>query len=346
MNSEDLGIQLSDGCIQWLQHHHVSLVISTYQIGKILSIGHKQDGKYSAFERTFDRCMGMCLTQDGNGFYLSCKNQIWRFENILQQGEVINDYDKLYVPQSSSTTGDCHIHDLTVDKENKLVFVNTLFNCLATTSEINSFRPYWKPSFINKLVPEDRCHLNGLANREGKPFYVTVVGCSDEREGWRQLRGNGGVVIDITNNEIVSHGLSMPHSPRWYRESLWICNAGTGEFGRIDTTTGQFEPLAFCPGFMRGLAFCKNYAIIRVSKPRGNQLFNGLELNSALLRRDLKSICGILIINLYTGLIEHTIKFTGIVDEIYDVICIERCSNPMLIGLRGDEINHTISIER
>lgn len=342
---QDLDIQITQYCIEWLQKHHASIAISTYQIGKILTIGHQENGKYSAFERTFDRCMGMCASQNDNGFYLSCKNQIWRFENVLKKGEIKNGYDKLFVPQSSSTTGDCDIHDLTVDKENQLVFVNTLFNCLATTSNLYSFRPYWKPSFINKLVPADHCHLNGLAIRDGKPIYVTAASCSNKPDGWRQDRQNGGVVIDITKNVVITNGLSMPHSPRWYRENLWICNAGTGEFGKIDMSTGQFEPLVFCPGFMRGLAFCDDYAIIGISKIRGNELFNDLSISNTLCKKNMKSICGIAIVNLNTGIIDHTIEFDGMIEEIYDVICLKDCNNPALIGLKGDEINYTISIE-
>ncbi len=47
----------------------------------------------------------------------------------------------------------------------------------------------------------------------------------------------------------------MPHSPRVYRGKLWLLNAGTDYFGSIDLASGKFEPLTFCPGFLRGLAF-------------------------------------------------------------------------------------------
>lgn len=342
---EDLEIQISDGCIGWLQSHSVSFGLSTYQIGKLLSIGHTNEGRFSVFERTFDRCMGMCTTKNGNGFYLSCKNQIWRFENILQDGQIIDGYDKIFAPQSSTVTGDCDIHDLAVCNNNELVFVNTLFNCLATTSEARSFKRYWQPSFIDQLIPQDQCHLNGLTNRDGKPAYVTAVSCSSTPDGWRQHRQDGGVVIDIESNAVIASGLSMPHSPRWYRNNLWICNAGTGEFGTIDLQSGKFQPLTFCPGFMRGLAFYNNYAAVGLSKPRENQSFSGLSLDDSLSKRGQQSICGILIINLHNGEIEHSITFNGLIQEIYDVICIQNCRNPMLIGLKGDEINYTISIE-
>ena len=75
-------------------------------------------------------------------------------------------------------------------------------------------------------------------------------------------------MIDVASNEIVANGLSMPHSPRWYRNQLWLHNSGTGEFGTIDLNTGKFQPVAFCPGYLRGLAFVGDYAVVTLSKPR------------------------------------------------------------------------------
>ena len=51
---------------------------------------------------------------------------------------------------------------------------NTLFSCLAAASPTHTFRPLWRPPFVSRLAPEDRCHLNGLALRDGEPRYVTI----------------------------------------------------------------------------------------------------------------------------------------------------------------------------
>jgi uncharacterized protein (TIGR03032 family) len=71
------------------------------------------------------------------------------------------------------TTGDVDIHDIVVEADGRVVFVNTLFSCLATPVERHSFRPVWKPPYISRLAPEDRCHLNGLAMRDGSAAYAT-----------------------------------------------------------------------------------------------------------------------------------------------------------------------------
>jgi uncharacterized protein (TIGR03032 family) len=117
----------------------------------------------------------MGLWSNGQTILMSTLFQLWRFENALAPGEWHNGYDRLYVPQLAYTTGDLDIHDLHVDGQGQIVFVNTLFGCLATVSRTHSFKPLWKPPFISRLAAEDRCHLNGLAMKEGQPAYVTSV---------------------------------------------------------------------------------------------------------------------------------------------------------------------------
>ena len=182
--------------LAWLAEQRLSIALTTYQIGKLFSLGLKPSGELAVFERTFNRCMGLCPSADGNGFWMSSLYQLWRFENMLGPGEQADGYDRLYVPQLGITTGDCDIHDLAVDADGRLVFVNTLFSCLATTSESHSFRPLWQPPFISRLAAQDRCHLNGLALRDGQAAFVTAVSTSDAADGWRERRADGGVLIE------------------------------------------------------------------------------------------------------------------------------------------------------
>jgi uncharacterized protein (TIGR03032 family) len=339
--SLDVRFSCSRHFTQWLQEQNTTLAVSTYQTNRLFLLGLKPDGKLWAFERMFERAMGIWPIP--NGFYLATRYQIWRFENCLAAGEKYKDHDALFVPRISYTTGDLDLHDLAVDRDNRVLFANTLYSCLATVSERHSFEPIWKPPFITRYTPEDRCHLNGLTLRDGVPRYLTSISRSDVPAGWRKRRGDGGCLHDIESAEPITTGLSMPHSPRWHQGKLWVLNSGTGELGHVDLDSGKFEPLCFCPGYLRGLAFSGGYAIVGLSKPRQNRVFTDLTLDGNLSRRDAQAVCGLMIVNLGNGNIDHWCEFEGIVTELYDVQALPGFIRPMLLGFKNDEIQRLIS---
>ena len=328
---------------EWLAEHRLSLAFSTYQAGKLFFIGLQPTGRLSIFERTFNRSMG--LWSDGQTLWMTTLYQLWRFENALEKGENHQGYDRLYVPQLAYTTGDIDAHDISVDAEGRPIFVNTLFSCLAAPSEAKSFRPLWRPGFVSRLVPEDRCHLNGLAMENGRPRYVTAVGESDVADGWREKRVGGGVVVDVEEDRIVARGLSMPHSPRIYEGKLWLLDSGTGHFGFIEPSSGRFEPVAFCPGYLRGLWFHDRFAIVGLSQPRENKTFAGLPIDDALAKRGASPQCGLMVIDMKSGAAAHWLKIEGIVHELYDVVALAGVRRPMALGLKTDEIRRLLTIE-
>lgn len=337
-----LEIAASRQFVSWLASVNASLAFTTYRAGKVFLIGCQPDGRLSIFERTFNRCMGLCVA--GNGFYMSSLFQLWRFENILDPGQTYNGYDRAYVPIVGYTTGDLDIHDMAVDGNGRIVFVNTLFSCLATVGEKDSFAPLWRPPFVSKLAAEDRCHLNGLAMDDGRPAYVTAIASTDVADGWRDKRTDGGCVIDVRNNQVIATGLSMPHSPRLYRGTLWLLNSGTGEFGIVDPGTGRFQSVAFCPGYLRGLSFIADYAVVGLSKPRENRTFTGLPLDEALARRNAEAQCAIYVIDLRTGDAVHWLRIEGIVEELYDVVVLAGVRRPMAVGFKTDEIRRIVKV--
>ena len=333
----------SRGLYDWLSANRVSLAISSYQSGRVYLVGTNKTGQVTFFERLFERAMG--IVGNSQRLYLGSLYQLWRFENVLRPGEVIHgEHDKCYVPRNAQTIGDLDIHELGIQSNGKVVFVNTKYSCLAELSQTHSFKALWKPPFISKLAPEDRCHLNGLAMVEGRAKYVTAACKSDVVDGWRDRRADGGVVIDVDSNAIVCEGLSMPHSPRWANGKLWLLNAGSGHFGYVDFVHKRFVPLAFCPGFLRGLSIMGNYAAVGMSKPRYER-FEGLALDAELRRRDADPWCGVQILSLTTGDVVHWIRFEGEVSELFDVCFLQDVVNPMMIGLRNNEVCELITFE-
>lgn len=328
---------------QWLGAQRASLAFTTYQAGKVFMIGLQQDGNLSVFERTFERCMGLGHGQ--RGFWMSTLYQLWEFQDFIDPGEHDRGFDAVYVPVTGHTTGDIDIHDIHVRADGTPIFVATRFNCLATLADRGSFRPVWRPPFIDRLAAEDRCHLNGMAVQDDRPRYVTVVGRSNVVEGWRDHRRDGGMVLDVDSGEAVVTGLSMPHSPRLYQGKLWMLQTGTGEFGQVDLASGRFLPLCFLPGFARGLGFIGDYAVIGLSRPRENRTFEGLVLNERLAREGAEPKCAICIVNLKTGDVEHRLSIEGVVQELYDVAILPDVIRPKLLGFRNEDIRVTIRPE-
>lgn len=337
-------INFSSGLARFLQSQAISFGFTSYQSGRLYLVGHSTEQRLALHEATYPKAMG--IVGDANRIYLGTLTEVVRLENVLGANEVANTaHDKVYVPRNSQTTGSVDIHEIGIRRNGKVVFVNTAYSCLCEPSTTHSFKPIWKPSFISKLVREDRCHLNGLAMVDGEPRYVSAVCRSDVVDGWRDRRHDGGILIDITTDEIVGEGLSMPHSPRWHQDRLWVLNSGSGELGWINSKTKAFEPLTFLPGFLRGLSFHGDYAFVTLSKPRHGR-FEGLALDQKLKEKDADAWCGVQIISLKDGSVANWLRLDGPISELFDVCVLPGVKNPITLGPQSAEIRSFITMER
>jgi len=337
-------ISCSRGLPQWLQLHNCSIAFTSYQTGQLFLVGVLQNGALSVHQRNFVRAMG--LIGDGQRLLLAGLAQIWRFENVLGPNEVANEhFDRLYVPRRGQTVSDLDVHEMGIDAAGQLIFVNTKYSCLATDSIVHSFKPVWRPAFISRLAPEDRCHLNGMCMENGQPRYVTAVSTSDIVDGWRDRRRDGGVVIDVTTDAIIADGLSMPHSPRIHDGALWVLDSGNGYLTRIDRDTGARERVTFCPGFMRGLSFHDGHAFIGLSLARRDGVFSGLQLQEELDKRGAQAWCGVQIVNPRNGDIVEWLRLDGGVRELFDVAVLPGVRCPMALPTFGPDLASFITIE-
>lgn len=181
--------------------------------------------------------------------------------------------------------------------------------------------------------------------RDGRAAYVTTVSQTADVDGWRRHRHDGGTVIDVATDEIVCTGLSMPHSPRWHDGRLWLANAGTGELGYVDLATGRFVPVCFVPGFVRGLCFVGDYAVIGSSKPRYGDLYSGLALDDRLEASGEEPCLGLFVIDLRTGEIAEWLLIEGPVRELFEVVALPGVRTPKAMGLLSDEITRNIRFD-
>lgn len=309
------------GFQDWLTQMQGSLLITTYQAGKVLLVGCRQQ-QITLTARSFQRPMGVAVS--GDRLALATQTGVLLFSNARALAAdypgATSRYDGLYLPRSTYWTGDLYTHDLSFGREG-LWLVNTRFSCLAHLSLDFSFVPRWYPDFISALTPEDRCHLNGLAMVEGQPKYVTALGASNQPNGWRSGKSIGGVLIEVETDRILRGDLSMPHSPRWHQDRLWLLNSGAGELWCVDPQTGQHQVVCRLPGFGRGLALVGNYAVVGLSqfRDRSTQFSVQGETDLPILAQSDRLICGVVIVDLTRGQPIGRLEFSSGCQELFDV---------------------------
>lgn len=321
-----------------LKQLRISLLISTYQAGKLIIVRPDQKGGVNTHFVNLPKPMGMATS--GNRFAIGTRNEIIEYKNVpgaAPKVEPKNTHDACYVPWLRHTTGDVDIHEMAYDKNDKLWFINTKFSCLCTRHDDYSFHPEWRPWFISGYAPEDRCHINGLAMLNGKPKYVSSLGVGDSRGAWREKKASGGTIMDITKNEFVYEGLSMPHSPRIYQDKLWVLESGRGSLAYIDRKTSKLESVCELDGFTRGIDFIGDIAFIGLSQIRESNTFGGLPITERLKDR----ICGVWIVNIKTGKILGFLKFNGSVQEIFSVQAIRGPQFPAVLDADDPLVNTT-----
>lgn len=304
--------------------------MTTYQAGKLAAIGW-DGGQVTLLMRHFEKPLGLAVCGDRLG--LATRHDVWMLANapLLASDYRQSDpgrYDALYAPRASYHTGNLHTHDV-VFCDGELVIVNTRFSCLAKLSHEYNFVPIWKPPFISDLVPEDRCHLNGLAIREGRVRYVTALGTTDTVGGWRPTKATGGVLMDVEGDRVICDGLCMPHSPRWHDGRLWVLNSGKGELLVVDPVSGRHDVVCELPGYARGLCFVGSYALVGLSRVREKHIFGGLPIQDK--HESLR--CGVAVVDLQGGFQVGMFEYTAGCSEIYDVQFLPGVRRAMILNL-------------
>ena len=320
-----------------------SLLVTTYQAGKLVVL-RGDGGVLNTHFRNLNKPMGLAI--DGGRLAVGCSIDVWEFHNVPAVCAKLDEsdeyptasarHDACFLPRRSHCTGDVQIHEMawvgSVSGSRKLVFVNTAFSCLAQRSDENSFEPIWRPKFIDQLLPGDNCHLNGLAIRDQKPRYVTALGETNTPGGWRENKRDGGLLIDLESDQIIARGLSMPHSPRWYQEQLWLLESGEGTIGTVDLETGHYHVIAQFPGFTRGLSFFGPLAFVGLSQVRESAVFSGIPLVDRLQEAEERT-CGVWVVNIQTG---QTVGFCRFEEGVQEIFAVE-----VLPGIRfPDLVNH------
>ena len=209
-----------------------------------------------------------------------------------------------------------------------VLLVNTRFSCLARLTAEFNFAPVWKPKFVSDIVPEDRCHLNGLALRDGRPKYVTALGTTDEPGRGARTRPPAVWSSISIPDEVVAGGLSMPHSPRWYGDALWVLNSGTGELLAIDPATGEVRVVCACRVICADCPWSDLRASGDVPDPREAHFRRPADPD-AVRPASLRRCRGRFAQRTQVGCFE----FTAGCEELYDVQFLPGVHRPMILNL-------------
>jgi uncharacterized protein (TIGR03032 family) len=312
---------------EFLHKNNISIVFSTYQAGKVIVIGSSNGKSLQLFAKNFIHPMGIALREDQMAVASRSKVDLFVNSPALAHHfpEKPGHYEALYVPQASYHTGMADIHEIEWGNEG-LWAVNTAFSCLCLMDEKYSFVPRWKPNFISELLPEDRCHLNGMAMKDGEPAYVTLFDHTDTKDGWRNGNTETGIIMDVKNQNIMAEKLPMPHSPLLVGNSLFFLLSANGKVIEMDTVSGKIKEITQLDNFLRGLAIFNDYLIIGASGLReSSKAFENLEI------KNKDKLAGIYIIDRNNGEQVAKLTFTDHIKEIFSVKVLPNVSRVAMV---------------
>ena len=318
-----------------------SIAITTYQAGKIVLISPNRDGEgLATLPRTFAKPMGIDV--DGDRMLVALKDEVVLLENsrdlATHYPNKQNVYDSLWIPRVTYYSGQVDMHDIAFGNDG-IYAINTSFSCLCKIDGNFNFKPIWQPPFIDKLSSEDRCHMNGLVMVNGQPKYITALGQTNTAQGWRNDIVGGGILMDVTTNEIILEGLAMPHSPRMYKNELYVLLSASGELIKVNVKDKSYEVLKKFDGFCRGLSIHKDYAFIGFSKLRKNS-----STFAKLSFSDKANFAGVKIIHLPTNAEVGEIIYKTSIDEIYEVSVLPEMIKPNILNTINDIHKFSLSI--
>src|SRR5262245_25141746 len=218
----------------------VSLLVSTYQAGKVVAVGVAQ-GELTLSYHNFERAMGLAVRPDAVA--VAARAQVWFLQaahDLAARVEPAGRFDACFLTRSSHFTGEVQAHELAWAGD-ELWLGNTAFGCLCTLDGRRSFAPRRRPPFLPDLAADDRCHLNGLAVADGTPKYVTALAETDTPQGWRANKVQSGCLIDVASGQTVARGFAMPHSPRVHQSRVWMLHSGVGQLVLVDPQSGKAQ---------------------------------------------------------------------------------------------------------
>ncbi len=309
---------------EWNAVIKTPLIVSTYWGNDVLTIANGNAEKIK-----LDRPKGMYYQKP----YLKIATwgNLWTFREYTEPHitrQVDPDCDVVFVPKKFEETGDIGSREIAGN-----FIASSKLSSVVQMDDFFTVFPAWKPHWITDVVAEDRCHVNGIAlDENGNLKYVTALGIGNSKESWR-TEPVQGCVIDVGSRRAIVDNLRMPHSPRIYRNQLWVCDSMRGELSVIDVVAKKRRPFIRFPDFVRGLAFWEDWAIVGLSKMRYSK-------GSWIKAGDR---CGLAAVNLNTANVDAILELKY--DEIFDIQVLP-FKNPKIIDPRSTVLNSLLILPK
>lgn len=327
MQIDPYQITYSREILKFLKDQNISILFSTYQAGRVMVLGTLDGEVLHQIPVSFKKPMGIAIHEDKIAIACLDEVQVFGRNKHVSEQQLINSkrFDTYYINRLNYNTSSLDVHDLDFG-ENKIWGVNTSFSCLCTFDISGNFTLKWKPSFIKEVLPEDRCHLNGMAMKDGLPRYVTALSQTDSKEGWRADIMNTGVLMAVPSSEVILSELPMPHSPRFYKDDLFVLTSGNGCLLKVNVEDKSSEVYYNFGKFLRGLCFHGQYAIIGTSKIREtSKTFNGLDV------KNNSKNAGIIVFDMEAKKVIAEVMYENTIDEIFDVQVLTDTLKPAIL---------------
>ncbi len=327
----------------WLASENAVLAISSLD-DRGLAFGGLDDKRQPTFGMFDYPGIGAIASAPDGSLWLSQKLGLWKLENGARTGGFTAQKKDVYLPRLQHITGDLGITDLAVDGNGALLICSGTYSMVGKACADASIEPVWKPPFITKFSSENRCGLSGLGLYDAPRHCVSLWSRSDQPHGWKKDYLESGLVMTIQDGSILCEGLTLPRAPRWGQGGLFLLNAGTAEFGRVDLDSKRFVPLCQCPAYPTGLALHGHWAVIAVTEESPD--LPGLPAHDSFASRGIKPFCGLLLVDTRTGDIAHNARFENSMKQVTSVAVITRTHGAVALGAADEKHFPLVTLRR
>ena len=305
-----------------------SLLISSYHVGELVSVGVGLEGLELSFHH-FQRAMGIAVRE--NQLAVGTQTAIWflpRDDELASRFQPAGRYDSCYLARSARFTGEILSHDLAWTGGGALGGQHAILVSLHVR----------RSAQLRAALATEVHH--GAGGRGPLPPERAGLG-----RGWTEVRQRsgrdrrrGGVAAQQGDERLPDRpgqrgdgdrGLAMPHSPRIHEGRVWLLDSGRGRLVVADLARGAVETVAELPGYTRGLAMIGSLAFVGMSKPRKTNPDTG---GVPIAGRDQPLKSGVAVVDLASGRQVALLEFQSSIEEVFDVQVLPGVRSPLILG--------------